>query len=156
MKSILFSIWLVGSAVVLAVFAQSAFPHTAAWMFGLVAWAVVVVPLSFQRWFAARRRHEESDTELALRSWSKREANAGVLLAVAVDEALEEQDERSLQRLLGALEGPPGDALRPERDAFLAAARTWLADEGGRSSREAHLEAAREQARSLTARLRTA
>jgi hypothetical protein len=156
MKPLLFALWLLVSSVLFAVGAGSVFTWSGAWLLGVAVWAVAVVPLSFQRWFAARRRHEEDDTEAALRGWSARAPGAGALLATAVDEALEEEDERSLEKLVRALELSREESLRAERDAFVAAARTWLADEGGRSSREAHLEQARARARPLAERLRVA
>ncbi|MFO0595100.1 MAG: hypothetical protein U0228_07345 [Myxococcaceae bacterium] len=155
MSPALFGLWLVFSAFLFTIGASAAFPYTGAWMLGLVAWAIGVVPLSFQRWFEARRKHEEDDVAQALTSWSRHAPGAGAKLALAVDEALEEEDERSLERLLRALEGVDGDAFRAERDAFAIAARVWLSDNGGRESRVAHLEVARERARSLGARLRT-
>ena len=146
MKPTYFALWLVASAFVLTGVAVATLPFLNAWLIGLLTWALLVVPLSFQRWFAAKRRREEDDTARAIKRWSAGAADAGALLAVAVDEALEEEDARSLEQLLQALTNPRGESLRPERDAFVAAARAWLADDGGRSSREAHLAAARESA----------
>lgn len=154
MKPSLFGLWLVGSALVLIALAEVTLSTHNAWLFGVMAWAVLVVPLSFQRWFAAKRRHEEDDTALALEHWRRGAPDAGALLAVAVEEALEEEDARSLERLLQAFDGAQSERLRPERDAFVTAARAWLAHEGGRSSRDAQLAAAREHARSLGVRLR--
>lgn len=153
---LLFALGLVASAVLLAVLGEVAWPSTSAWMLGLVLWAIGVVPVSFGIWFAKRRRHEEDDTEAALRSWAARTPQAGALLATAVDEALEEEDERSLERLVRALEDARDEAWRAERDAFISAVRVWLADAGGKSSRDAHFEAARERARPVLAHLRGA
>lgn len=154
MKPAYFAVWLVASAFVLTGLAVATLPFLNAWLVGLLTWALLVVPLSFQRWFAAKRRQEQDDTARAIERWSRGASDAGALLAVAVDEALEEEDARSLERLLQALNGAQSEPLRTERDAFVAAARAWLADDGSRASRDAHLAAAREQARPLTARLR--
>lgn len=155
MKPTLFALWLAVSGLLFPVFAQSAFPNTSAWLFGLVVWALLLVPFSFALWFAARRKHEEADTAAALDSWSAHRPDAMPRLAQALDEILEEEDERSLERLLQALD-TTGEEFRAERQAFAVAARNWLQDTGGRESRYARLELARECARPLVAKLRTA
>lgn len=147
MRRVLFFGWLAATAAFLLLLSFSMFPHTAAWMISLAFWAVAVVPLSFKLWFNAQRRREEADVDAALEAWRTKAAGSGVLMAKALDEALEEEDERSLDRLLSALE--QDTAAQP----FVSAARTWLKDDGGRESREEHLQAARELARPLLPRL---
>lgn len=147
MKRALFFGWLAATAAFLLLLSFSMFPHTSAWMISLAFWAVAVVPLSFKLWFNAQRRREEADVDAALEAWRTKAAGAGALMAKAIDEALEEEDEVSLERLLLALDDD-GTA-----QPFIKAARTWLKDDGGRESREEHLEAARELARPLLPRL---
>lgn len=147
MRRVLFYGWLLLSGAFLGGLAWSAFPHTSAWMISLAFWAVAVVPLSFKLWFDAQRRREEADVDAALEAWRVKAPGAGAKLAVAIEEALDEEDERSLARLLQALE------REPDASPFITAARTWLKDEGGRASRDEHLDAARELARPLLPRL---
>ncbi|MFZ5443551.1 MAG: hypothetical protein ACOZQL_26330 [Myxococcota bacterium] len=147
MRRALFYGWLLGSGALLGGVAWSAFPHTSAWMIALAFWAVAVVPLSFKLWFDAQHRREEADVDAAIEAWRTKAPGAGAKLAVALEEALDEEDERSMERLLAALEREPDAA------PFIAAARTWMKDDGGRASRDEHLDAARELARPLLPRL---
>ena len=147
MRRLLFYGWLLVSGALLGGVAWSAFPHTSAWMISLAFWAVAVVPLSFKLWFDSQRRREEADVDAALEAWRKKAPGSGAKLAQAIEEALDEEDERSLERLLAALE------REPDASPFITAARTWLKDDGGRASRDEHLDTARELARPLLPRL---
>jgi hypothetical protein len=69
------------------------------------------------------------------------------MLEDVIEEALDEEDEKALLRLVQALEPSPDAA------PFVAAAREWLRDNGGRSSRDEHLAAARERAHALVPKL---
>lgn len=147
MRRVLFFGWLAATAAFLLLLSFTMFPHTSAWMISLAFWAVGVVPLSFKLWFNAQRRREEADVDAALEAWRTKAPGAGALMAKAIEEALDEEDELSLERLLLALDRESTAA------PFISAARTWLKDDGGRDSREEHLQAARELARPLLPRL---
>jgi len=136
--------WFVSTAGALVILAAAVFPgSTVAKLGALLFWAVAIVPLSFTLFFRAQRRREEADVGAALEAWRLKTPGAGKAVAVALEEALDEEDEVSLKRLLFLIEE------EPQFSPFIAAARTWIADDGGRSSRMEHLDAARELARPL-------
>lgn len=147
MERALFGLWLVVSALVTSWLGFLVMPRTVGVMSGLIAWLLFVVPLSFRFWFDRKHAREVADVEAALRAWAARSPGAGRRLAVAIEEALDEEDEKALVRLLGAVEALPDAA------PFVTAARGWLRDNGGRSSREEHLAAARESAHALVPKL---
>lgn len=147
MERALFGLWFVASAVITGWLGFLVMPRTTGVMTGLAAWALFVVPLSFKVWFDRKHAREVADVDAALSAWAARSPGAGGRLAIAIEEALDEEDERALVQLVQAV-----DAL-PDAAPFVSAAREWLRDNGGRSSREEHLARAREHAQALTPKL---
>lgn len=144
MRRTLFGLWLVSSLAALMLLAVTVFPgsHRALISVGLF-WVLGVSPLSFTLWFRAARRREEEDVDRALEAWRLRKPGSGAALALALQEALDEEDEVSLTRLTRTLEG------EPEFAGFVVAAQAWIKDNGGRSSRDEHLEHVKELARPM-------
>jgi hypothetical protein len=142
MRRTLFGLWMVGTAAALLLLSLSLFPGShRALIVSSLFWLLGIAPLSFTLWFRAQRRREEEDVDAALEAWRLAKPGAGQAIAKAIEEALEEEDEVSLARLIKAL---PAD---PTFTPFVTAAETWMHDDGGRSSRNDHLDAARELAR---------
>lgn len=115
-------------------------------------WLVGVVPGSFAVWLRMQHRHEQEVVAAALRSWREGAPNAGPLLGQAIVEALADEDEDALRRLLEVLKTTPG-RVGPTLEPFMQAAHEWLSDDGGHSSRDAHLDRVREAARPVLAAL---
>lgn len=145
MRRALFALWLVSSAVCL--FAIGALLNPAVLHFGSLyslivgaLWTVLVAPLSFRFWFRVQRAREQQEVEQALKSWRDGAPGAGTLVAHALELVLAEEDEASLRRLLEVLEGGAPQQLEPALQPFRQAAQSWLRDDGGRSSRDEHLE----------------
>ncbi len=144
MRRVLFGLWLVSTLGVLFALSLTVFPGAKLALISCgLFWLLGVVPLSFLLWFRSARRREEADVDAALEAWHRRGPGAGRELAKAVQEALDEEDEVSLKRLLIVLEAETDFA------PFIVAANRWMTDESGRSSRESHLEAAKELARPI-------
>jgi hypothetical protein len=153
MRRLFFSLWLVVAAVGLFLLGSNLHPPVGRFgspSFLLVAaiWLVLVVPASFAAWFRAQRRREELVVEAALTLWKQGDPAAGALVAKAIELALEDEDERSLQRLLEVLLAS-SQRLDGPLESFVKAANAWLHDDGGHSSREEHLARAREAAQPL-------
>jgi hypothetical protein len=153
MKRVLFGLWLVVAAVVL--FAVSQWIHPPVGNLGspssllvIAIWLVGIVPISFTFWFRVQHRREQEVVQTALRSWREQTPNAGVLVAEAIELALADEDEDALKLLLEVLATAPAK-LDPALKPFMKAAKEWITDDGGHSSRDEHLQAAREAARPL-------
>jgi len=147
MERALLGLWLVVSGLMTGWLGYLVMPRSTGVMSGLAAWVLFVVPLSFKFWFDRKHAREVADVEAALSAWAARSPGAGRRLATAIEEALDEEDEKALVRLLQAVESLPDAA------PFVAAARDWLRDNGGRTSRDEHLAAARERAHALVPKL---
>lgn len=154
MRRALFALWLVAAVVLL--FVVGSWIHPPVTHFGSpsslvvsVMWLVGVVPLSFRVWFRAEHRREQLVVETALNSWRAGAANAGALVARAIELALADEDEDSLRRLLEELSHRMPARLEATLMPFTQAATAWLSDDGGHSSRDEHLQAARDAARPL-------
>lgn len=161
MRRVFFALWLVGAAV--GLFLLGSLLHPPVGRLGspssllvTAVWLVLVVPLSFAFWFKAQRRREELVVETALTLWKAGDPAAGALMAKAIELALEDEDERSLQKLLEALLASAPHRLDANLEAFVRAANDWLHDDGGHSSREEHLERARAAARPVVTQLSAA
>ena len=158
MRRALFALWLVSSAVALVVCGAALHPPvmhigSAAFLAVAATWLVGVVPISFFFWFQAQRRREREVVETALKTWREGTAGGGALVASAIELALDEEDEDSLRRLVEVLGRGAPATLGPVLDPFMQAAREWLADHGGRDSREVHLERLKATARPLIPKL---
>ncbi|HEY1086439.1 MAG TPA: hypothetical protein VGE37_02050 [Archangium sp.] len=161
MRRLFFVLWLVVAAVGLfglgsMVHPPVGQPGTPAFLLVGAAWLVLVVPLSFAAWFRAKRRDEELVVETALTLWQQGDPGAGALVAMALELALEDEDERSLRRLLEVLLASTKERMDPSLERFVKAANDWLHDDGGHASREEHLERAREAAAAVMTRLASA
>lgn len=144
MRRALFGLWLAGSIGVLFLIGQLVHPPAA--HFGspssliiVALWSVGVVPLSFVFWFKASRAREQQAVSQALTDWQQGVPGAGAEVARALELVLSEEDEAALRRFLELLAHPP-PALEPAVQPFIHAAQAWLADDGGLSSRDEHLE----------------
>lgn len=157
MRRVLFALWIVCTLALL--FGVGSLFHSAVAEFGTPAflivsasWLVGVVPASFAVWLHLRHQHEQEVVATALRSWREGESNAGPFLREAIEEALADEDEDALRRLLEVLKTTAG-SVGPALEPFMKAANEWLADDGGHSSRDAHLDRVREAARPVLAAL---
>jgi len=140
----LFALWMVSSLAALVLLALTVFPGSHRALISMVLfWVLGVSPLSFMLWFRAARRREEEDVDRALEAWRLRKPGSGAALALALQEALDEEDEVSLTRLIRTLEG------EPQFSGFVVAAQGWLKDNGGRASRDEQLEQVKELARPM-------
>lgn len=154
MRRALFALWLVAMLVVLFGVGQLLYPPVAhfgspGWLLVASIWLVGVVPLSFRVWFRLQHQREQQVVETALKSWRAGAADAGALVAQAIELALADEDEASLRRLMEVLAQSAPARLAPTLTPFMQAATEWLADDGGHSSRDEHLQRAREAARPL-------
>lgn len=147
MKRIAFYLWLISSGAFLGVMGWVFRPHGIAWMLALALWALLVVPLSFMWLFKREHQKEIADVETALSAWKARAPGAGKLMATALQESLDDEDEVSLERLLRVMEGDADAA------PFIEAARGWIKHKGGRSAREEKLETVRAAMQPLLPRL---
>jgi hypothetical protein len=142
MRRTLLGLWLVSMLAALVLLSLTLFPGAkVALIISTLLWILGVVPLSFTLWFRAQRRREEEDVDRALEAWRLKKPGSGAALALALQEALDEEDEVSLQRLIRTLDG------QPEFTGFITAAQVWMKDNGGRASRDQHLETVKELAR---------
>ena len=139
--------WLLVTALAAVVSAWWWAPHGTLWLFALSVWALLLVPITFHAFFTWHHNREQRDVVEAMRAWKAREPGAGVVMARALEEALDEEDERALTWLLTALEHEP--AALP----LVRAVRDWLLESGGRSAREARLAEAREAMRAVSSHL---
>jgi hypothetical protein len=147
MSRVLLFSWLAVSALAAVVSARLWAPHGVLWLYALVVWALLLVPISFHVFFTWYHGKEQRDVVEAMRAWTAREHGAGKVMARALEEALEEQDERALTWLLTALEHDA--ASMP----LVRAVRDWLVESGGRSAREARRREAQEAMRAVSAHL---
>jgi hypothetical protein len=74
---------------------------------------VGVVPASFAVWLRLQHRHEQEVVATALRSGREGAPNAGALLAQSIQEALADEDEDALKRLLEVLKTSPPEESAP-------------------------------------------
>jgi len=153
MRRVLFALWLVAAAVIL--FGAGQWLHEPVGRLGspasllvIAIWLVGIVPLSFTWWFRVEHQREQQVVQTALSSWREQRADAGSLVAQAIELALADEDEDALKKLLEVLATAPA-RLDPALKPFMKAAQDWLSDDGGHSSRDEHLQAAREAARPL-------
>ena len=149
--------WLAGSFGVLFLMGQLVHPAVA--HFGspsslliVAVWSVGVVPLSFTWWFRASRAREQAAVQRALTGWQQGAPGAGADVARALELVISEEDEAALRRFLEVLSDAPAP-LEPTVQPFLQAAAAWLADDGGMSSRDEHLERVKAAFRNLGPRL---
>lgn len=158
MRRAFFALWLMSAAVGLFFVGQVLHPPvgrfgSTASLLVIALWLVGVVPLSFAVWFRAQHRREELAVETALKLWKAGDPGAGKLLAEAIELALAEEDEAALRRLLDTLGASAPARLEAALSPFVKAATAWMRDDGGHSSREEHLAAARQAARPLLTEL---
>ena len=95
-----------------------------------------------------QHQREQAVVQHALGSWRDHTADAGALVAQAIELALADEDEDALKKLLEVLATAPA-RLDPALQPFMKASKEWLSDDGGHSSRDEHLQLAREAARPL-------
>ena len=155
MRRALFALWLLGALVLLFSVGSALYPpiaHLGSPSSLLISaiWLVGLVPLSFTVWFRLEHQREQQVVQTALNSWRESAPGAGALVAQALQLALAEEDEDALKQLLEVLSRSapprlPEAALQP----FMKAATEWISDDGGHSSRDEHLERAREAAKPL-------
>ncbi len=158
MRRVLFVLWLLVALALL--FGVGSLLHSPIAEFGTPSflivsaiWLVGVVPASFAVWLRLQHRHEQEVVATALRSWNEGAPNAGPLLAQAIQEAIADEDEDALRRLLEVLKTRAPGNVGPALEPFMKAAHEWLSDDGGHSSRDAHLDRVREAARPVLAAL---
>lgn len=154
MRRALFALWLAAAAVVLFVVGQLIYPPVAhlgspASLLVGAMYLVGVVPLSFTVWFRLQHQREQQVVQAALKAWREGTAGAGALVAQAIELALAEEDETALRALLQVLQQSAPAPLQATLKPFIQAATEWLADDGGHTSRDEHLEQARAAAQAL-------
>jgi hypothetical protein len=158
MRRVLFVLWLVVALGVL--FNVGSLIHSPVADFGTPSflivsaiWLVGVVSASFAVWLRQQHRHEQEVVATALRSWAEGAPNAGPLLGEALQEAIADEDEDALRRMLEVLKTRAPGKVGPALEPFLKAANEWPLTTAGHSSRDAHLDRVREAAQPVLAAL---